>query len=122
MLDGVTITVSVAALLLAAWCGFAVVRDQPTKDWHFIGMAIVALLALVQLGVGVVLLMAGDRPVQGTVIFIAYLVGAACTIPAAGFMSLTERTRWGSAIVAAGGVVLAVLELRLFDVWGGGHG
>jgi hypothetical protein len=34
-------------------------------------------------------------------------------------MSLTERTRWGSAIVAAGGVILAVMELRLFDIWGG---
>jgi hypothetical protein len=122
MLDGVTITVSVAALLLAAWCGSAAVRDQPTKDWHFIGMAIVALLALVQLGIGVVRLVAGGRPEQGTVVFVAYLVGAACTVPAAGFMSLTERTRWGSAIVTAGGLVLAVLELRLFDIWGGGHG
>ncbi len=35
-------------------------------------------------------------------------------------MSLAERTRWGSATVAAGAVVLAVLEVRLFDIWGGG--
>jgi hypothetical protein len=122
MLDAVTITVSVAALLLAAWCGVAALRDQPTKDWHFIGMAIVSVLTLVQLGIGVVRLVAGGRPEQGSVIFVAYLVGAACAIPAAGFMSLTERTRWGSAIVAAGGVILAVLELRLIDIWGGGHG
>jgi hypothetical protein len=119
MLDGVTITVSVAALLLAAWCGFATLRDQPTKDWHFMAMAVVSVLALVQLGIGVVKLAGGSRPEQGTVVFVAYLVGAACAIPAAGFMSLTERTRWGSAIVAAGGVILAVLELRLFDIWGG---
>jgi hypothetical protein len=119
MLDAVTITVSVAALLLAAWCGFATFRDQPTKDWHFIGMAVVTVLALVQTVIGVVKLAAGEKPHDGTVIFVAYLVGAACTIPAAAFMSLTERTRWGSAIVAAGGVILAVLELRLFDIWGG---
>jgi hypothetical protein len=37
-------------------------------------------------------------------------------------MSLTERSRWGSAIVAAGGVVLAVLELRLHEIWGAGNG
>lgn len=122
MLDGVTITISVAALLLAAWCGFAAFRDEPTKDWHFIGMAIVSVPALVQLVIGVVSLAGGDRPEQGTVVFVAYLVAAACAIPAAGFMSLTERTRWGSAIVAAGGLILAVLELRLFDVWGGGSG
>lgn len=120
MLDAVTITVSVAALLLAAWCGFAAFRDQPTKDWHFIGMAVVTVLALVQLVIALVKLSRGEKPDQGTLIFVSYLVGAACTIPAAAFMSLTERTRWGSAIVAAGGVILAVLEVRLFDIWGGG--
>src|SRR3954454_22125289 len=107
MLDVLTLVTGVAALLLAVWCGFAAFRDQPTKDWHFIGMAIVTVLTLVQLGIGVVRLVAGDRAEQGTVIFVAYLLGAACTIPAAGLMSLTERTRWGSAIVAAGGVILA---------------
>ena len=119
MLDALTLTVSVAALLLAAWCGFAAFRDQSTKDWHFIGMAVVSVLALVQLVVGVVKLTGGEKPDDGTVIFVAYLLGAVSTIPAAGFMSLTERTRWGSAIVAAGGVILAVLEVRLYDIWGG---
>jgi membrane protein DedA with SNARE-associated domain len=119
MLDALTLTVSVAALLLAAWCGFAAFRDQSTKDWHFIGMAVVSVLALVQLVVGVVKLAGGEKPDEGTVIFVAYLLGAVSTIPAAGFMSLTERTRWGSAIVAAGGVILAVLEVRLYDIWGG---
>jgi hypothetical protein len=49
-------------------------------------------------------------------------VGALLTVPAAAFMSLAERTRWGSAIVAAGGLILAVLELRLNEIWGAGHG
>jgi hypothetical protein len=53
---------------------------------------------------------------------VAYLAGAVVAVPAAGFMSLVERTRWGSAIVVAGGLVLAVLEVRLMDIWGGGHG
>lgn len=122
MLDAVIITVSVTALLLAAWCGFAAYRDSPTKDWHFGGMAVVTLAALVQLVISIVQLARGDRPDQGMAVFLAYLLGAACTIPAAAFMSLAERTRWGSAIVAAGGVILAVLELRLHAIWGAGHG
>jgi hypothetical protein len=122
MLDAVIITVSVAALLLAAWCGWAAYRDSPTKDWHFGGMAVVTLATLVQLVISVVQLARGDRPDQGMAVFLAYLIGAACTVPAAAFMSLAERTRWGSAIVAAGGVILAVLELRLHQIWGSGHG
>ncbi|MFJ6570334.1 hypothetical protein ACIQNU_23250 [Streptomyces sp. NPDC091292] len=119
MLDALTIATAVAALVLAAWCGFAAYRDQPTKDWHFIGMAVVSLFAAVQLVVGIVQLARGEQPEQGTTIFVAYLLGAFACVPAAGFMSLGERTRWGSVTVAAGGVVLAVLEVRLYDIWGG---
>ncbi|MET7697468.1 MULTISPECIES: hypothetical protein [unclassified Streptomyces] len=119
MLDALTVATAVAALALAAWCGWAAYRDQPTKDWHFIGMAVVSALALVQLVIGVVQLGRGEKPEQGTTIFVAYLLGALACIPAAGFMSLAERTRWGSITVAAGGVVLAVLEVRLYDIWGG---
>ncbi|MFE9254934.1 hypothetical protein [Streptomyces sp. NPDC006879] len=114
-----TVTLAVAALLLAAWCGFAASRNEPTKDWHFIGMAVVSVLALAQLAVGLVRLGRGEDPAEGGVIFVSYLVGAFLAIPAAGFLSLTERTRWGSATVAAGAVVLAVLQVRLWDIWGG---
>ncbi|MFD7710837.1 hypothetical protein ACFV6E_06155 [Streptomyces sp. NPDC059785] len=119
MLDALTVATAVAALVLAAWCGWAAYRDEPTKDWHLIGMAVVSLLALVQLVVGIVQLARGEKPDQGTTIFVAYLLGAFACLPAAGFMSLAERTRWGSVTAAAGGVVLAVLEVRLYDIWGG---
>ncbi|MEV7001339.1 hypothetical protein AB0N62_27090 [Streptomyces sp. NPDC093982] len=119
MFDALTLVTGVAALLLAAWCGWAAYRDQPTKDWHFIGMAVVTVLALVQLVIGIVLLARGEQPEQGTTIFVAYLLGSLACIPAAGFMSLAERSKWGSVTVAAGGVVLAVLEVRLYDIWGG---
>ncbi|WP_330295491.1 hypothetical protein [Streptomyces sp. NBC_00503] len=118
MLEALTVAIGVAALALAAWCGFAAWRDQPTKDWHFIGMAVVSVLVLGQLVVGLVQLARGEKPEQGTVLFVAYLVGAFATIPAAGMLSLTERTKWGSVTVAAGAVVLAVLEVRLYDIWG----
>ena len=119
MIDLLTAVLGAAALALAAWCGFAAYRDQPTKDWHFIGMAVVSLLAIVQLVIGVVRLSQGDDPEQGVAIFIAYLVGSALAVPIAAFMSLAERTRWGSATVAAAAVVLAGLEVRLYDIWGG---
>jgi biotin transporter BioY len=119
MLDALTLATGVAALLLAAWCGWAAHRDQPTKDWHFLAMAVVSALALVQLVIGIVQLARGEKAEQGTTIFVAYLLGALACVPVAGFMSLAERTRWGSVTVAAGGLVLAVLEVRLYDIWGG---
>ena len=122
MIGALTAVVAVAALLLAAWCGVAIARDQPTKDWHLIGMAVVSVLALAQLVVGIVEVANGHKAQNGTVIFFAYLVGATLVVPGAAFMSLLERTRWGSAIATVGAVVLAALELRLIEIWGSGHG
>jgi hypothetical protein len=122
VIGALTVAVAVASLLLAAWCGLAVARDQPTKDWHLIGMAVVSVLAVAQLVVGIVELADGHKPGGGTVVFLAYAIGAALAVPAAGFMSLVERTRWGSAIAVAGGLVLAAMELRLVQIWGAGHG
>ncbi|MBK5992150.1 hypothetical protein JHN53_10945 [Streptomyces sp. MBT58] len=118
MLDALTVAVAVTALALAAWCGHAAYKDQPTKDWHFIGMTVVTVLALAQLVVGIVQLARGERPEQGMAVFIAYLIGSFAAVPAAGVLSLSERTRWGSVTVAAGALVLAVLEVRLYDIWG----
>ena len=122
MLTPLTVAVAVAALALAAWCGWAAYRDQPTKDWHFIGMAVVSVLALVQLVVGIVQLVRGEQADEGTVIFVAYLLGSLACVPVVGIVSLTERTKWGSLTVVAGAVVLAVLQVRLYDIWGGGAG
>ncbi|GAA3506686.1 hypothetical protein GCM10019016_138010 [Streptomyces prasinosporus] len=84
MLDVLTVVTAVAGLLLAAWCGWAAYRDQPTKDWHFIGMAVVTLLVLVQLVVGIVQLARGEKPDQGTTIFVAYLLGLVRLRPGGG--------------------------------------
>ncbi|MFE2142993.1 hypothetical protein ACFXA3_14835 [Streptomyces sp. NPDC059456] len=118
MFDALTAALGATALALAAWCAFAAWRDQPTKDWHFIGMAVVSVLALAQLVIGLVQLARGEKADEGSVIFVAYLIGAFAAVPAAGLLSLTERTKWGSVTVAAGAVVLAVLEVRLYDIWG----
>lgn len=120
MLTPLTVTLAVAALALAAWCGWAAYRDQPTKDWHFIGMAVVTVLALVQLVVGIVEVAGGSDPADGSLIFFSYQIGVLACVPVVGLVSLTERTKWGSLTVVAGAVVLAVLQVRLYDIWGGG--
>ncbi|RBM23958.1 hypothetical protein [Streptomyces sp. PT12] len=123
MLTPLTVTVGVTALLLALWCGYAALRDQPVKDWHYLGMALVLLLALAQLVIALAQLSNGERPAgEGTAVFVSYLVSIPLCLPVVGVVALGERSRWGSATVAAGALVLAVLQLRLADVWSGGTG
>ncbi|MBL1067327.1 hypothetical protein [Streptomyces sp. 7-21] len=123
MLTPLTVTVLVTALALAGWCGYASLRDQPVKDWHYLGMAVVLLLALVQLAVSVFQLADGQRPGGGSAaVFVSYLLAVALCLPLVAIVALGERSRWGSATVAAGALVMAVLQLRLADVWQGGAG
>ncbi len=49
--------------------------------------------------------------------FVGYLVAASVLLPLAVALSFMERTRWGSVIAGAGSLVLAVLVLRLLQVW-----
>ncbi|WP_435238795.1 hypothetical protein [Streptomyces sp. YPW6] len=117
MIGALALATGVTAALLALWCAHAAWRDQPTKDWHFAGMAIVTLLALAQMLVGIWCLAAGEQPQGDAVTLIAYLLGVLVAVPAAGILSLAERTRWGSLTVAAGSLVLAFLQVRLHDIW-----
>ncbi|MFX4294755.1 hypothetical protein [Streptomyces bohaiensis] len=123
MLTPLTIAVAAAAVLLGVWCAVAALRDQSAKDWHYAAMAVVTLLTVVQLVVGVVMLAGGDRPAgDSTAVFVSYLVSVTACVPVVGMVALGERSRWGPATVAAGAFLLAILELRLHDVWGGGVG
>ncbi|MBB0245933.1 hypothetical protein [Streptomyces alkaliphilus] len=123
MFTPLTIGLGAAALTLALWCGLAALRGEPTKDRHFVGMAVVTALAVIQLAIGLFGLGSGDRPSgDTTAVFVSYLVTVPACVPLVAIVSLGERSRWGSATVAAGALVTAALQLRLHEVWGGGGG
>jgi hypothetical protein len=113
----VTIAVVAAGLLLAVWSGVMCLRDRPVDTPQLVGSAVLLVLGIVQLVVGIVVLAGGEKPAGGTVTFVSYLVGCVLVPPAATFLGLVERSRWGSAIIGAGGLVVPVLVMRLNQVW-----
>ena len=120
MHDGVTIAMVVSSLAVAAWGGLTCALDRPAGRSHLVGGIVVEIVALVQLVAGVVA-MADGRP-DDKAVFFFYLLGCVLLPPAAGFLALLERTRWGSAVVAAGGLLLPVLVVRLHQIWEGTGG
>lgn len=118
MLDGLAYGIIVAALALAVWGGVAAALDRPPGRALFAGTAVVAGLMLVQAAVALVRLATG-ADVDGA-LFLGYAVTAVILLPCAGYLARLEPTRWGSGILAAGGVVLAPLVLRLLQIWTAG--
>jgi hypothetical protein len=110
------IFIMVASLLVAAWCFVAARRDR-WIDWSHLGGLIVVEAALIAQGVvAVVRIARGEHPAQFAT-FLGYLVTSLVMVPLVVVLSFMERTRWGSVIAGSGAVVVAVLVLRLQQVW-----
>lgn len=119
-------TVWLYGVVLAVACAAAVllvvdlIRDRPAQDSHFISLAVLDLVLLVQLVGGAVALARTEREVEGTV-FVSYLVTVFLVPVIGAFFSLAERSRVGTTILLLAVATVAGLELRLWDIWGGRH-
>jgi hypothetical protein len=110
--------VIVTSLAVAVWCLVAALRDRPIGRAQLAALAVVELVALVQVAVVLVDTIGGTRPAE-PVTFTGYLVLSAVLLPAAGWLATLERTRWGSVVVGVACLVLPVLVVRLQQVWHG---
>jgi hypothetical protein len=114
--DGPAYATIIVSLLVAAWCFVAASRDS-WIDWtHLAGLALAEAAVVGQVVVAVARMIGGERPEQ-LATFLGYVIAAVALLPAAVGLSFMERTRWGSIIAGAGVLVLAVLVLRLLQVW-----
>ncbi len=94
------------------------VRDRAAQDAHFIGLAVLELVMVVQFVGGVIALARSEREIEGAV-FVSYLVTNLLVPIVAAFFALAERSRVGTTILLLGVATVAGLEVRLWDVWGG---
>ena len=63
--------------------------------------------------------LAGGHPLHSTATFVGYLIGIAVVLPVALVWAWADRTRWSGAVVAVGGLTVAVLTARLAMMWDG---
>jgi hypothetical protein len=124
MVEVLATVLIVSALVVAVLAALLVIAGTPVviDKWHGLvllgGAAVLELGLLTQAVVGFVNLAGTDRQVDGLT-FGGYLVGILLILPLAGFWSLAERTRWGPAVMVVGSVAIAVLIVRLGQIWDG---
>lgn len=116
MYEGPAYATMIVSLLVAAWCFLAASRDSWINWTHLAGLALAEAAVVGQVIVAVGRIAGGERPEQ-FVTFVGYVIAGVALLPAAVGLSFMERTRWGSVIAGAGVLVLAVLVLRLLQVW-----
>ena len=84
-------------------------------------LALVQLALVVQLVASIVIVIAGERAKQDTVEFFAYLLVALLIPIGAGFWALIERTRWSTVIMGVGALTVAVMLVRMSQIWTGSY-
>lgn len=94
-------------------------RDRNTQDSHFLALAAIEVAVLVQLVWGCIDLAGTDRDIAGATL-VSYLVSAVLAPVVGAVLSLTERSRAGTAIVLLAVLTVAGLEVRVIDLWGAG--
>ncbi|KAA1419814.1 hypothetical protein FE697_018070 [Mumia zhuanghuii] len=110
--------VALAAVGVAAYAAYLLVRDRPVDNPLFYLASALEVLVLVQLVAGCVALAGTSRDVEG-VTFVGYLLTCAVIPPAAVVWGVAEKTRWGTGVVVVGMLTVAVLVARLVQIWGG---
>lgn len=119
MVNGLATTIIIVGLVVGAFAIGMALLNRPPGLLHLAGLAAVEGLLVVQAVAALSAIFSGERPADGLATFIGYLLTAVLIPPLAALLSMAERTRWGSVIVAVAGGVTAVLVLRLQQVWGG---
>jgi len=111
--------VIVGALLLAALAGISALRGRGPVGMVLAVAVITEVLVVVQaLAAVAVSVSDNEQTADEPVLFFAYLVAVVLILPAAVLLARAERNRFGSLVIVVGGLVLAVLVVRLQQLWG----
>jgi uncharacterized membrane protein len=108
----------VLALVIALYALYRALRKAGLDDPLLFALAALEILLLAQLVAGLVAAASTERDIESAT-FIGYLIGMAVLPPLAAVWALVERSRWGSAVIAVLGLVIAVMVVRLNQIWAG---
>ena len=112
------IVVGVLALGLAGWGASYAIRDKPMLGVQMVGIGIVEAGLVIQTIVAAVQL-AGGHHVADAVTVWGYLITALIILPIAVGWAFVERTRWSSVVLCIAGLVVIVMQVRIWQLWQG---
>lgn len=117
MIDPLAAGIAALAVLLGVAGSVLAALDRRPAKPLLQGILLLQLLLLAQAAIAVTRLLQGDRP-QDVGAFVGYLIVSALLVPGGAIWSLEEKSRYGTLILAAVCLVVAVLQQRLVGLWG----
>jgi hypothetical protein len=106
--------VAVGLILL----GFGMARRKPSLI-SLGALGFIQLGLVVQLISSIILVAGGARAKTDTIEFFAYLLVAMIVPLGAAFWALIERTRWSTFVLGVGSLTVAIMLVRMHQIWFG---
>ena len=117
MIGGLAAGLIAVALGLALWALACAALDRLPPKLHL--QLLFVLQAVVLLQAVVALVRSGDWDGSKAELF-GYLAVSALLVPGGLILSVEERNRWGTLVLAAACLTVAVVVVRLLTVWSAG--
>jgi hypothetical protein len=118
--DTIAYAVAILAVVVAAFAAWHTVRRQAFSNPLFYAVAVLEVALVGVLVGGCVALAQTSRDVNG-VLFVSYLVTMVVVPPAAVLWGIAEKSRWGTGVVSVALLTVAVLCVRVLQIWEGTH-
>ncbi|MGH3914939.1 MAG: hypothetical protein ACRDTC_16255 [Pseudonocardiaceae bacterium] len=122
MIGPLATAVIVAALVLAGGTALLAVLNRSPGRVVLGVLAAMEALVLAQVVVAVVLLFTGERPESSVVEFVGYQLATLLVLPAGVVWSLGDRSRWGVGVLTVACLSVAVMTVRMNQLWAGWGG
>lgn len=87
--------------------------------WSVSATALVELALVVQLLWSSVLVSQGASATGDTLEFFGYVITALLIPPASVLWAIFERTRWSTLVMGVAGLTIAVMAVRMWQIWSG---
>lgn len=110
----VQVIVAIVAGLLCLALGAS---GHEPDDFSLGAVLLVEILLLAQLVVALVAPAAGNNPSGNPLEFYTYLISAIILLPLAGFWGLVERTKWSTLVLGVAALAVAVMVVRMLQIW-----
>lgn len=106
----------VGALLAAAWTGALAARDRRLGNRGLIALCVVEVLVVVQFVVALAELGTGHHP-NSVATFLAYAITEVVVLPVGVFWSAAEKSRSSTLVITVAALALAVMTIRMLQMW-----
>jgi len=117
MIAGFTIAQVVVACAAGLLCLVVGLAGRRPNDLTLGSVVLVELLLLVQLVIALIAPGLGNHPVGSVPLFYVYLISGLLIPPLAVFWALIERTRWSTVVLGVAAFAIAVMVVRMAQIW-----